>query len=360
MADATVNEAAVVKQITFYFGDSNLTTDKHLQKKVAEDTEGWVKLDHIASFKRMQALVPSSDVAVIGNILKSSDQDTVEVDEDNTKVRRNPAKPLPEENLFNKRAIYSKGWDLKETTIDSVETYFTEKGYKVLQVRLRRLPVTKDFKGSVFVELSDVEEATKCAAETHKVGETELLVEMKSAYHQRKNAERLAKRKAKAAAKKDKADADGTDGASATKKEDAAPAEEEVYELGCVLKFEGLADDTTREDIKEKLNPIQEVKWVDFQRGDTGGEVRFEEAGSAIKVKAKADEDKVEINKKVPTWTVLEGEEEKTYYKKMSDARKARRSAFSKSKGGRGGGGRGNKRKYGGDDGPKAKRSRDD
>ena len=234
-----------------------------------------------------------------------------QVDEDNTKVRRNPAKPLPEENLFNKRAIYSKGWDLKETTIDSVETYFTEKGYKVLQVRLRRLPVTKDFKGSVFVELSDVEEATKCAAETHKVGETELLVEMKSAYHQRKNAERLAKRKAKAAAKKDKADADGTDGASATKKEDAAPAEEEVYELGCVLKFEGLADDTTREDIKEKLNPIQEVKWVDFQRGDTGGEVRFEEAGSAIKVKAKADEDKVEINKKVPTWTVLEGEEEK-------------------------------------------------
>jgi lupus La protein len=371
MADATVNEAAVVKQITFYFGDSNLTTDKHLQKKVAEDAEGWVKLDHIASFKRMQSLVPSSDVAVIGNILKSSDQDTVEVDEDNTKVRRNPAKPLPEENLFNKRAIYTKGWDLKETTIDSVETYFTGKGYKVLQVRLRRLPVTKDFKGSVFVELSDVDEATKCAAETHKVGEeTELLVEMKSAYHQRKNAERLAKRKAKAAAKKDKADAGGTDGASATKKEDAAPAEEEVYELGCVLKFEGLADDTTRENIKEKLNPIQEVKWVDFQRGDTGGEVRFEEAGSATKVKAKADEDKVEINGKVPTWTVLEGEDEKTYYKKMSDARKARRSAFSKSKrGGRGGGrgrgrgrggGRGNKRKAGGDDGPKAKRSRDD
>ena len=70
---------AVVKQITFYFGDSNLMMDKYLQKKVAEDAEGWVKLDHIASFKRMQSLVPSSDVAVIGNILKSSDQDTVEV-----------------------------------------------------------------------------------------------------------------------------------------------------------------------------------------------------------------------------------------------------------------------------------------
>lgn len=69
----------MVKQITFYFGDSNLSTDKHLQKKVAEDPEGWVKLDHIASFKRMKSLVPSSDLAVIGNILKSSDQDTVEV-----------------------------------------------------------------------------------------------------------------------------------------------------------------------------------------------------------------------------------------------------------------------------------------
>ena len=102
-----------------------------------------------------------------------------QVDEDNTKVRRNPAKPLPEETLFNERVIYTKGWDLKETTVDSVKAYFTGKGYKVLQVGLRRLPVTMDFKGSVFVELSDVEEATKCAAEAHKVGETEILVQIK-------------------------------------------------------------------------------------------------------------------------------------------------------------------------------------
>ena len=236
----------------------------------------------------------------------------LQVDEDNTKVRRNPANALPAENLFNKRAIYTKGWDLKATTIDSVETYFTEKGYKVLQVRLRRVPVTKDFKGSVFVELSDVEEATKCAAETHKVGETELLAEMKSAYHQRKNAERLAKRKAKVAAKKEKAGTDGTDGTDgAAAKKEAAPEVEEAYELGCVIKFDGVADDTSRENIKDVLNPIHEVKWVDFQRGDTSGEVRFEEAGSAAKVKAKAEEDKLEINGKVPTWTVVEGEDEK-------------------------------------------------
>ena len=70
--------------------------------------------------------------------------------------------------------IYTKGWDFRKTTTDSVEAYFTGKGYTVLNVRL-----SMNFKGWVFVELSDVEEATKCAAETHKVGETEILVQIK-------------------------------------------------------------------------------------------------------------------------------------------------------------------------------------
>lgn len=86
-------------------------------------------------------------------------------------------------------------------------------------------------------------------------------------YHQRKSAERIAKRKVKKAegeAKKAVANEDDvTEGASATA----------AYEPGMILGVSGLKDDTTREDIKAAFESHATVSWVDFQRGDTAGEV---------------------------------------------------------------------------------------
>lgn len=92
-------------------------------------------------------------------------------------------------------------WDLESTTIETVEKYFSDKEFKVLSVRLRRMPATKEFKGSAFVELSSVEDAEKCVAAKHTVGENDMIVEMKEAYHERKKSELVAKRKEKSAAK---------------------------------------------------------------------------------------------------------------------------------------------------------------
>lgn len=74
---------------------------------------------------------------MLATVIRDSDDDFLEVSDDSTKIRRSPSHPLPAESQFEKRAIYAKGWNLKGTTIDSVEKYFADKGYKVRVVNLR-------------------------------------------------------------------------------------------------------------------------------------------------------------------------------------------------------------------------------
>jgi hypothetical protein len=147
-----------------------------------------------------------------------------------------------------------------------------------------------------------VDEAIKCVADKHMVGDRALLVEMKEAYHERKSAERKErskKRKIENGAK------EGEAGAA------AAPAALE-FEDGCILKFDGVTDETTREDIKEIFSKHGEVSWVDFQKGDTAGEIRFA-SGGATAAKEAYEKEPTEINGKVPTLAVLVGEDEKVH-----------------------------------------------
>jgi hypothetical protein len=68
-------------------------------------------------------------------------------------------------------------------------------------------------------------------------------------------------------------------------------------------------DDTSREDFKEAFAKYADVSWVDFQRGDTKGEVRFS-GPEAANVVAKCVEEEIKINGVVPVLTVVEGEAE--------------------------------------------------
>lgn len=132
------------------------------------------------------------------------------------------------------------------------------------------------------------------------VADRVLLVEMKEAYHERKSAERKERLKKR---KLESGDGQGLQAGAAA----AEPAE---FVPGCVLKFEGLTDETRREDIKEVFEKLAEVSWVDFQQGDTSGELRFA-AGTAQAAKDGYEKAPTEINGKIPTLTVLVGEEEK-------------------------------------------------
>lgn len=121
---------------------------------------------------------------------------------------------------------------------------------------------------------------------------------------------------------------------------------------GVILKFEGFGPDVSREDVREAFEPHGEVAWVDFQRGNSEGFVRFEREGTATVAMAAVTEAKTEFGGKIPTYAALTGETEETYWKEMwikkdqafENARKKRREGGR----GRGRGGRGGRRFRGG------------
>lgn len=91
----TASEAAIIRQLEYYFGDANLAKDKFMKDQISKD-EGWVPLDVLLTFKRLKSL--SDDKKVIVDAISKSEEGLVEVSEDREKLRRHPERPLPEMN----------------------------------------------------------------------------------------------------------------------------------------------------------------------------------------------------------------------------------------------------------------------
>ena len=121
--------------------------------------------------------------------------------------------------------------------------------------------------------------------------------------------------------------------------------------------MEGFKDDTKREDIKEALKEQFEVEdkafaFMEFERGQTKGYVRFVEENAAIDLAAKIKEklgetEKLKIKEAEIEFRVLEGQEESDHLDNALKVMKMRKDKFSRGHkrhhGGRGGG-RGGKR----------------
>lgn len=155
-------------QVEFYFGDSNLPTDKFLLEKTEGHKNKPVSLETIHAFKRMrrfkdyksllEAVKASTTLSVTddGEITRKtplSDKFTMDVDE-NKKVVLDATMP---------RSVYIKGFgDEEEKTQTDIEDFMRPYGdFKA--VRMRRVPYGISaglFKGSVFVEFAD-EDALK-------------------------------------------------------------------------------------------------------------------------------------------------------------------------------------------------------
>ena len=56
MASSEDVNAQVLKQIEFYFSDSNFRHDKFLQAEAAKDEAGFVMIDVLLTFKRLQSI----------------------------------------------------------------------------------------------------------------------------------------------------------------------------------------------------------------------------------------------------------------------------------------------------------------
>ncbi|KAI0742983.1 hypothetical protein C8Q80DRAFT_1273557 [Daedaleopsis nitida] len=147
--DETKTQRAV-RQIEFYFADSNLPFDKFMWTLHTANAEHWVPVQTVASFKRMREFQPLGRDWLVA-ALRTSEE--LEVDEAGENIRRR-TEVQPPKGQFE-RSVYAKGFGKEEPGLQKkLEEFFNKYG-KTNAVRMRRIDGTKEFKGSVFAEFAD-------------------------------------------------------------------------------------------------------------------------------------------------------------------------------------------------------------
>ncbi|XP_048576497.1 lupus La protein homolog isoform X1 [Nematostella vectensis] len=322
----------------FYFGDKNLPRDKFLRQKTEED-DGWVTFECLATFNRLKSM--SDDVNFLAKTMKKSSSDLIEVSEDLTKVRRTKSKPVEEltteaRQKAKAKTVYVKGFP-KEATLDELQEYFEGKG-KIVFIMMRKTLESKEFKGSVFIEFATLPEAKAFVEEKDtKYQDNVLIKKFKDDYYSVKNADKKKRLEEEQKARKEEI-------AAQVKSEEKLAEEEEEfkYEKGAVLHFTDVGEQTSREDLKELFGEHEDIAWVNFSRGDTEGHIRFlKEGGAQRAMDALKKDDKILIRNKQAIVRVLEGDEEKEFYRKDREEKQKRRHKKGRDFGrGRGRGGK--------------------
>lgn len=237
-ADGEVTEAAVeleskiIKQLEFYFSDTNLPYDKFMQNEIKTD-EGWVKISVLLTFKRLASL--TTDPEVIARAIKSATDSILEVDETNEKIRRKIdfAIPVADQEFLNKmidRSIYCKGFP-KTATMDELLKFAATFGDKIItKVTPRRLK-NKEFKGTLYFTFNTKEEAEKfLTRESVKYLDVELERKWEKDFLEEKKLEYAEK---------------------LTRKDEKVKAETEKYfKKGYLIKAENLNEKATVDNIK--------------------------------------------------------------------------------------------------------------
>ncbi|CDK25815.1 unnamed protein product [Kuraishia capsulata CBS 1993] len=178
-------KAQILKQVEFYFSDSNLLSDNYLWK-TSQANEGWVPIANISQFNRMKRYRP---IELIAEALRGS-KDLLEVSEDGELVRRKsalPPSPRDVELKINERSVFVEKLP-KDATLEVLEEFFSKYG-KVNQIRMKRSK-QKGFEGSATVEFNLLEDAKKFLELDPKplFEEKELAVISKVAYDEARQA----------------------------------------------------------------------------------------------------------------------------------------------------------------------------
>lgn len=331
-------EGSIIRQLEYYFGDANLARDKFLQEQISKD-EGWVPVDVLLTFKRLKSL--SEDKKVIVDAIEKSDEGLIEISEDREKLRRHPERPLPEQNEETRkeiygRTVYVKGFAPEEGTQMSELLEFFEPFNKITNIVMRKYhdKATKKylFKGSVFLTFATKEDCAEfLKKEKLEYKGKDLIRKMQDDYFEEKKAERK---------KKDK------------KKEEDRFNIDHLPKGACV-HLAGFNKETSRETIKEtilKLDESLEVAFIDYQKTDSEGTVRFAADDAGKKFMEKLTDNKIQIDEEEITARLLEGDEEKEFLRKVVKDQQARRQASNaRNKGRHQKGGRHHHHKNGGE-----------
>mmetsp|Transcript_25510 Transcript_25510/g.37649 ORF Transcript_25510/g.37649 Transcript_25510/m.37649 type:complete len:350 (+) Transcript_25510:83-1132(+) len=338
----SVDYPAVKKQIEFYFSNSNFRKDTFLREAAASDAEGFVPISTLLTFNKLKSLTTDAD-----EIVKAvADSESVVVSDDKLKIRR--AAPLPEVDNSKECTLYVKGYPTSDpdVTIESITEQFSPYG-KVCMVRLRK-DNSKAFKGSCFIEFEKSESVDAAIEAAHKDGVVTLSYKDTPFLCVMKLGEWLERKSNKSKGKK--ADTSATDNednaAGKRKREDNDDGDESKNESkgveftpGQIIKVTGVPSTSSLYDLKDVFKVLGDVKYVDYTSGAEDAFVRMgsaEAAETVLKALA-AGEVKVGDESVVLSGSLMEGEEETSYWEKIGQ-----NSGRSSSGGrGRGRGGRG-------------------
>ncbi|XP_072990541.1 la protein 1 [Typha latifolia] len=202
MAAVSLDEAKsknVLRQVEFYFSDSNLPRDKFLKKTVEESEDGLVSLALICSFSRMKTHlgldaavkpdeVPEETMLAVAEVLRQSS--ALRVSEDGKRIGRSTELLKPEEVLeqVDSRTVAASPlpYDVK---LEDVESFFAQCA-KVNSVRLpRHVSDKRHFCGTALIEFSEEEDAKNVLKEILTFAGTELEIKPKKEF----DAERVKK-----------------------------------------------------------------------------------------------------------------------------------------------------------------------
>ncbi|KAF5295433.1 hypothetical protein FQA39_LY13094 [Lamprigera yunnana] len=317
-------EKQIIKQIEYYFGDYNLPRDKFLKEQIAKD-EGWVKLTTLLTFERLAKI--SNDEKVIVEALKKSEDGIVVVSEDDTKIRRNPEKPAPEQTEDYKKEVmgrtaYAKGFPMDEPLDDIIK--FIEADHGSLESCVKRSYLDKalkerKFKGSCFIIFKTLDDCKKFVeAESLKYKDTELIRKFQGAYLEGKKQEFLDRKNKK------------------KKFKEVVPKVEIKLPKGIIFHFSGVPTGhiLTREEIKDKIVEINEAppSYIGYNKGDTEGYVRMTNENEAVEFYKKLSDGILEVGDlKLPV-RVLEGEEEVEHVKQITEIMQKKRQSVKKGR----------------------------
>lgn len=328
MAELSDVQVKVLRQVEYYFSDDSFPFDEYLKGKC--DADGYVKLEVVMAFAKMKSY--TTDVEVVKGALAQSD--AVVVHEDGTSLKR--LYPTPDVDPEKAQTVHVAGFSTMPTA-EPMERNIAEsmKKYgKVAKVRaLRNLAQdSRMLDGSAFVTFKEAKSVAAAVACTGAViGGRKIVIHSLDDWFQRQSKKRDAMKK-----KKEQKEEDKKNGVVRSCNTERKPQE---VVLGCVLKFDAL--DTCTEDCsREALRAACEVddikvRYVEFERGQATGFVRLDGAKAKELYDKLATDGKTKLAGADVPVSVLEGDDEQSYWARAAESAKAARG--KRKGGGRGG-----------------------